>query len=578
VTTATLLNRQHLSLPSDLAAAVAAALDEWQRDDRAVRLWRRDATVWTGGDEARWLGWLGIVGEERARMADLSQFAAEVRRERFTHALLLGMGGSSLAPDVLRATFGELAGAPVLHVLDSTDPAQVLAAERRGPLATTLVVVASKSGTTLEPNILKQYFFARMGAAVGERAGRHFVAITDPGSQLQQVAEHDGFRRTFFGEPTIGGRFSALSRFGLVPAALMGIDVARLLDSAQVMVEACGAARAVRENPGVTLGVALGVAARAGRDKLTIVASPRVAALGGWLEQLVAESTGKDGRAIIPVDGEPLASPAAYGHDRVFVAVALPGDLPAAQIDGLSALEAAGHPVVRIELGDAYGLAQEFFRWEIATAVAGAVMGINPFDQPDVEASKVATRALTAEYEARGALPAESPMLRESGLALLADDANVRALERVAGTDRSAAGVLRAHLSRLKPGDYFALLAYLEMSDAHRAALEQIRRVVAGRFGVATCLGFGPRFLHSTGQAYKGGPDTGVFLQVTCDDREDVAVPGQAYTFGVVKAAQARGDFAVLSERGRRALRVHLGPDVPAGLDQLRRLVAAAAE
>lgn len=578
MTSAAPLNPQRLSLPPDLEAAVSATLDEWLRDDRVARLWRRDASVWTGGDEARWLGWLGIVDEERARVADLAQFAAEVRRERFTHALLLGMGGSSLAPDVLRATFGHLAGAPDLHVLDSTDPAQVLAAERRAPLASTLVVVASKSGTTLEPNILKQYFFDRMRAAVGDRAGRHFVAVTDPGSQMQQVAERDGFRRTFFGEPTIGGRFSALSRFGLVPAALMGIDVARLLDAAQVMVEACGHGRSPADNPGVRLGVTLGVAAVAGRDKLTIVASPRVAALGGWLEQLVAESTGKNGRAIIPVDGEPIAPPAAYGPDRVFVAVAMPGDLPLDQVAGLSALEAAGHPVIRIEVGDNHGLAQEFFRWEVATAVAGAVMGINPFDQPDVEASKVATRALTAEYEARGALPAESPMLRESGLALFADDANVRALERVAGTDRSAAGVLRAHLSRLKPGDYFALLAYLEMSDAHRAALEQVRRVIAGRFRVATCLGFGPRFLHSTGQAHKGGPDTGVFLQVTCDDREDVAVPGQAYTFGVVKAAQARGDLAVLSERGRRALRVHLGPDVPAGLDQLRRLVEAAAE
>lgn len=564
------LNAQVCSLPPALSEAVARATSRWEADRGTERLWARDASLWTGQDEARWLGWLSSPGAQRAQVATYADLAAEVRRDGITHVLLLGMGGSSLAPEVLRMTFGPQAGWPDLIVLDSTDPAQASRTEQQVDLARTLVVVASKSGTTLEPNVFKAYFYDRVRRAVGEaRVGRHFVAITDPGSKLHALAEAEGFLAVCLGEPSIGGRFSALSPFGLVPAALMGLDTAELIDRTEPMVEACR--RTTVDNPGVVLGLVLGVCHAAGRDKLTIFTSPTLFDLGAWLEQLVAESTGKQGKAIVPVDLERLASPDAYGDDRVFVSVRLEGEADE-HGPGLEALESAGHPVVRITLPDRYGIGQEFFRWEIATAVAGALMGIHPFDQPDVEASKTETRRLTTEFEQKGALPGEAPVLREAGMALFTDLANARALERAVG-DRSLVGWLRAHIDRLQPGDYFALLAYVDMHEAHAAVLQEVRHRVGAHARVATCFGFGPRFLHSTGQAYKGGPNTGVFLQVTCDDRADLPVPGAPYTFGVVKAAQARGDFAVLAERGRRALRVHLGPDVTAGLARLRAVI-----
>jgi transaldolase/glucose-6-phosphate isomerase len=568
------LNACRLQLPSPLERAVAAAADTWDRRDSTRRLWARDASLWTGRDEDRWLGWLTIAEEEAARLAEIETCAADVRREGFTDALLLGMGGSSLAPEVMRATFGRLPGAPDFHVLDSTDPAEVRSVERRLDLSRTLVIVASKSGTTLEPEILRRYFFARMEAALGGGAGRRFIAITDPGSALQRIAEQDGFRRIFFGVPSIGGRYSALSRFGLVPGAIMGIDLERWLSASVQMVAACreGSARA---NPGVVLGLLLGEAARLGRDKLTLVGSPALGALGAWLEQLVAESTGKNGKAIIPVDGETLAPPDAYGADRVFAAFAMRGEADKGRRERLDALAAAGHPVVHIEVGGAYALGQEFFRWEMATAVAGALLGINPFDQPDVEASKVATRALTTAYESTGRLPDETPILAAGGLKVFADAGNAAALGLAAGA-RDVVALLRGHFSRIRAGDYFALLAYVERSRRHEAILQRIRHRVRDRARVATCLGFGPRFLHSTGQAYKGGPASGVFLQITCDDAEDLPVPGRRFTFGVVKAAQARGDLAVLAERGRRALRIHLGADVALGLEQLDDLVRQA--
>ena len=572
-TSALPLNPQQLVLPSALRDAVGAAQSDWQTQGRMARLWARDASLWTGGDEHRWLGWLDIAPRELAQAAELSEFARGVAAEGFSHVLLLGMGGSSLAPEVIAMTFGPQSGFPELLVLDSTVPAQVAAFEARLDLARTLVVVASKSGSTLEPNILKRYFFERMRAAVGEaRAGRHFVAITDPGSHLQEVAERDGFRRVFFGLPEIGGRFSALSRFGLVPAAVMGVDVARFLESAMAMSAACGPAVPVSENPGATLGLTIGTAARMGRDKLTLFTSPELRDLGAWLEQLVAESTGKRGRAVIPVDLERVRAASAYGDDRLFVHLTWHGSSDASLDAAADALARAGHPVVRIDVAGPYGLAQEAFRWEMATAVAGAVMGIHPFDQPDVEASKVETRALTSAFEQSGALPGESPIAWDGSLAVFADARNAGALTP-AGAPPSVAGLLRSHFSRIGPGDYFAVLAYVEMSEQHRRLLQELRHAVGEATGAATCLGFGPRFLHSTGQAYKGGPDSGVFLQVTSDDAADLAVPGQRYSFGIVKAAQARGDFAVLAERGRRALRVHLGPDVTAGLRDLTQLV-----
>jgi transaldolase/glucose-6-phosphate isomerase len=393
---------------------------------------------------------------------------------------------------------------------------------------------------------------------------------------MQQVAEADRFLHIFFGRPSIGGRYSALSNFGMVPAAVMGVDTKRLLSGAAEMVRACGPGVAVDENPGAALGVILGTAANAGRDKVTIVTSPAISDLGAWLEQLLAESTGKIGKGIIPVDRENLAAPGAYGNDRLFVYLRLEPGADADQDAKVAALEQAGHPVVRITMASTYDLGAEFFRWEIATAVAGAIIEINAFNQPDVEASKIATRNLTSEYEKNGSLPAEKPVVEEAGIKLFTDEKNAAELATAAGGDRSLAGYIEAHLSRLKAGDYFAVLGYIQMNAEHEQSLQAVRHAVRDQKRVATCLGFGPRFLHSTGQAYKGGPNSGVFLQITCDDLVELPVPGQKYTFGVVKAAQARGDFQVLAERGRRALRVHLGNNVKAGLATLLAAVQKA--
>ena len=570
------IDAQTYKLPQAMTLAFENALADWERNDKVRRLWRGDASLWTGTDEGNWLGWLGITDDQIAHMNALTSIAAEVKQAGFKHALLLGMGGSSLCPEVMRQTFGKIDGFPELHVLDSTDPAQVKAVEAKIDLKNTIFIVSSKSGGTLEPNIFKQYFFERVKQAVGEKdAGSRFIAITDPDSKTQHVAEGDHFRHIFFGLPSIGGRYSALSNFGMVPAAIMGVDIARFLNSTEEMVHACGPTVSVRDNPGVILGTILGVGATQGRDKVTIITSPGIDDLGAWLEQLLAESTGKVGRGIIPVDREALAAPSAYGSDRIFAYLRLESAPDKAQDAAVDALESAGHPVVRIAVEDTYNLGEEFFRWEIATAVAGSIIGINAFNQPDVEASKIATRRLTSEYEEKGQLPAETPIAQTDGVRLYADEKNAEALKRAAG-DQSLASYLKAHLGRLGTGDYFAVLGYIHMNDANEKALQAIRHAVRDSKRVATCLGFGPRFLHSTGQAYKGGPNSGVFLQITCDDSVELPVPGQKYTFGVVKAAQARGDFQVLADRGRRALRIHLGSDVQAGLAKLASAVQQA--
>jgi transaldolase/glucose-6-phosphate isomerase len=567
------LNRQTYKLAGPLAGAVVASIEDWKRNNKVARLWQKDASLWTGTDESNWLGWLTITEEQLAHTEVFRQIAEDVRKARFRHALLLGMGGSSLCPEVLRMTFGKIKGFPELHVLDSTDPAQIRAIEAKLDLKSTICIVSSKSGSTLEPNIYKQYFFERVKAKVGgKEAGNRFIAITDPGSKMQQVAEADKFRKIFFGVPSIGGRYSALSNFGMVPGAIMGLDVAKFLKNTEEMVQACGASTAADANPGVILGNVLGVAANHGRDKLTIITSPGIFDLGAWLEQLIAESTGKSGKGIIPVDRERLAKPAIYGDDRVFAYLRLASKPNKAQDAAVTALEKAGHPVVRITLPNVYNLGQEFFRWEIATAVAGSIMGINAFNQPDVEASKIETKKLTTQYEATGSLPPESPFFEDHGIKLFADEKNAAALK--GGT--KLADVLKTHLARAGASDYFAVLGYITMNPVNEKALQGMRHAVRDEKKVATVLGFGPRFLHSTGQAYKGGPNSGVFLQITCDDAKDLAVPGQKYTFGIVKAAQARGDFAVLAERGRRALRVHLGKNLKSGLATLARAVQKA--
>lgn len=571
------IDRMSFALPKDFASQVAAAIEDWQITGKVRRVWSRDASLWTGADEGNWLGWLGITEDQLAHSQHLTSIAEEAKSAGFSHALLLGMGGSSLCPEMLRMTFGKIDGYPELHVLDSTDPAQIKTLESKIDVANTLFIVSSKSGTTLEPNIFQQYFFERAKQVVGaDKVGQRFIAITDPGSHLEELAKQEGFRQVFFGLPSIGGRYSALSDFGMVPGAVMGMDTLKFLDHADEMAIACSSCLPVRDNPGVVLGAILGVLAKNGRDKVTIITSPGIWDFGAWLEQLLAESTGKEGKGLIPVDRELLGPPEVYGNDRIFAYLRLESVPDQSQDKAVELLEKAGQPVVRIQVADPYDLGQEFFRWEIATAVAGSIIGINAFNQPDVEASKIATKNLTAEYEKVGSLPSEAPILEEDGIKLFADEKNTASLAEAAGSDKSLVGYLRAHLNRLNAGDYFGLLAYIEMNEAHEERLQAMRHAVRNRKHVATCLGFGPRFLHSTGQAYKGGPNTGVFLQITCEDALDIPVTGQSYTFGIVKAAQARGDFQVLAERNRRALRVHLGPDVQAGLMRLRQMIETA--
>lgn len=563
------INSISYSLPSMIEDEVKSAITAWNADKAVRRIWEKDPSVWTGGEEAKWLGWLTITAEETSGIQKYIELARDVEDAGFTHILLMGMGGSSLCPEVLGMTFGKTQ----FHILDSTDPAQVRAVENKLDIAKTLFIVSSKSGSTLEPNCFKQYFFDLLSRST-DRPGQQFIAVTDPGSKMEQAAKDDGFRRIFYGKPEIGGRFSALSAFGLVAAAAMGVDVEILLARACEMADVCRRNDAF-ENPGALLGLILGMCHKHGRDKLTIVTSSEIHDLGAWLEQLIAESTGKRGVAIIPVDREPLMDAENYYNDRVFVHLTVKGSATDEDTyTKLEEIEKAGHPLARIELESLYHISQEFFRWEFATAVAGSVMGIDPFDQPDVEAAKIEARKITDEYERTGSLPKEEPFFSANGISLFSDEKNVSELRAAAGDGASLGSYLKAHISRLGTGDYFALLAFIEMNPAHETLLQQIRKKVLDKELSATCLGFGPRFLHSTGQAYKGGANNGVFLQITCSDPSDLLVPGQKYTFGVVKAAQARGDLQVLTDRGRRALRVHIDGDLSAGLQTISEAIS----
>lgn len=557
------------ALPADLENAVQKGLKDWCKDGTIRKLWNKDASVWTGGEEAKWLKWLDTVDERLAHVAELESFQAEVKARGFKQVLLMGMGGSSLGPEVLAETFGKHEGFGHLYVLDSTDPQQVATYAKKIDPANTLFIVASKSGGTLEPNIMLAYFHDLAKKALGEKVGSHFVAITDPGSKLEALAKKEGFWKIFAGEPQIGGRYSVLSNFGLVPAAASGIPVKLFLEDALRGVRMSDASVPPAQNPGVLLGTILGVAAtQFGHDKLTVIATPQIADFGAWLEQLVAESTGKHGKGIIPIDEETLGGPKRYGTDRLFVYLRLAPEHRHEQDEAIATLIDAGQPVVTITLHSKRQIAQEFFRWELATAVAGAFLGIDPFDQPDVEASKVETRKLTDAYNKTGKLPAEQPFAEHGPFAFFADKTNAAALK-----GDSAEAILKAHFDRVKAGDYVALLAYIERDAATREWIQHTRLKIRDAKTVATAAEFGPRFLHSTGQAYKGGPNTGVFLQITADDAHDLPVPGENYSFGVVKAAQARGDFDVLAERGRRALRVHIRGSLKDGLAELAKAV-----
>ncbi len=566
------LNTMIYSLPEDLQTAVEATIKDWNENGKVAKFWAKDAAIWSNDDEAKWLGWLDIVERQLSDKQKFADFQAEVKAENFTHILLLGMGGSSLCPEVLSFTFGKQDGFPALHINDSTDPTQIRAVEAKIDLAKTLFFVSSKSGSTLEPNIFQQYFFKRVSETIGaEKTGSRFVAITDPNSKMQKVAEENNFRRIFYGDATIGGRYSALSDFGMIPLSAMGVDVADFLTRTSEMVTACQNENAV-ENAGVILGAILGTAWRDfGRDKVTIYTSPKILDLGAWLEQLIAESTGKIGKSLIPIDREPMVDADEYGDDRTFVYLKVEGD--DAHDAEVEKLEKSGQPIIKIVLPSTLNLGQEFFRWEIATAVAGAIMEINPFNQPDVEASKIVTKKLTSEYEETGSLPSEQPIFEGESIKLFTDERNAEELNEAVSDNKTLENYLAAHFNRIETDDYFGLLAYIEMNDANQKSLDEIRQTVLENFKVATCLGFGPRFLHSTGQGYKGGANNGVFLQITADDAEDLPVPNQKYTFAIVKAAQARGDFAVLAERKRRALRVHLSADVQKGLAKLGEII-----
>ena len=568
-----------IAAPPALREAVNGEAVHWTVAGRLGRLWERDPAVWTGGDEGRWLGWLDVPDPDGPEARRLEAFVERLRRDGFRTAALLGMGGSSLGPEMLGRIFGAARGVD-LRVLDSTIPARVRAFEAALDLDRTLFVVSSKSGSTLETRLLHAHFFERVRRRVGEAAAGRFAAITDPGSALDRLALERGFRAVFHGEASIGGRYSALSHFGLAPAALAGVDVRRLLTRARGMAEACGPESPASANPGVQLGLLLGRAARGGRDKATLVTSPGLDGLGAWVEQLLAESTGKNGRGIIPVDGERLGEPSAYGDDRVFVATTLNGEADERREAALDALVRAGHPVARIRVDDRYGVAAECFRWQFATAVAGAVLGVHPFDQPDVEASKTATRALT-DPAASGGRPAPA-----SPVAELAYDGGVvtacaarpyaAALRRSAGAEAPLQEWVAAHLRRLRPRGYFAVLAYVEPCARHQRILDELRHDARAASRAATTVGFGPRFLHSTGQAHKGGPAGGLFLIITCAHAADVPAPDGALTFGAVADAQAAGDCAVLAARGRRWLRLHLDGDVGNGLAAAAALVSEA--
>ncbi|MCH4055688.1 MAG: bifunctional transaldolase/phosoglucose isomerase [Acetobacter fabarum] len=566
------LTTSKANLPADLQTALDTGLEAWRKDGTIRRLWRKDASVWTGNSESDWLNWLDVVDERLAHVDELEAFQAEVKARGFKQVLLMGMGGSSMGPEVLAMTFGKHEGFGHLYVLDSTDPQQVAAFERKIDPEHTLFIVASKSGSTLEPNIMLSYFQDLAKRALKDKAGAHFVAITDPGSKLEALARQEGFWKVFAGDPKIGGRYSILSNFGLVPAAAAGVPIKLFLEDALLGVRLSDASVPPAQNAAVLLGTIMGVAAtQFGRDKLTVVATPQIADFGAWLEQLVAESTGKHGKGIIPIDDETLGGPKRYGSDRLFVYLRLAPEHRHEQDEAIATLIDAGQPVITITLHHTRQIAQEFFRWELATAVSGAFLGIDPFDQPDVEASKIETRKLTDAYNKTGKLPAEQPFAEHGPFAFFADKTNAAALK-----GDSAETILKAHFDRVKAGDYVGLLAYIERDAATREWIQHTRLKIRDAKTVATAAEFGPRFLHSTGQAYKGGPDSGVFLQITADDAHDLPVPGENYSFGVVKAAQARGDFDVLAERGRRALRVHIRGDLKTGLADLAKALHSA--
>lgn len=547
--------------------AIEKEMASWQSQKKITELWDAKNTLWTHTDENHWMGWLHIADVEQNQVPEINALASELQGEGIKHVVVLGMGGSSLCPAMLASIFPKPLGYPQLHVLDSTDPLQIKHIEAQLDLSKTVFIVSSKSGSTLEPNIFEQYFYKRLQQVLKrDDVGNHFIVITDPGSKLSLLATAKKFRATYFGLASIGGRYSALSNFGMVPGGLMGIDLIDFLQHAEAMMQACSHTD-LEDNPGVILGVILGVCANNGKNKVTLVASSGILALGAWLEQLLAESTGKLGKGVIPVDNESLADPKFYGKDRVFAYIRLDSAPDTAQDEAIDKLEKAGHVVVRLHLADKSRLAEQLFQWEIATAVAGSVMGINAFNQPDVESAKVRALQLTHQFDKDGTTLQQTPLCSGNGLTIFAPS------EPALAKRDTIINCLRSLLSEIQIGDYVDLAAFIEMSDEHQDILQEIRVLIRNNKKVATCLGFGPRFLHSTGQAYKGGPNTGVFIQLTADHNDDLIVPDHRFTFGFVINAQAIADYEELVKRGRRLVRVHLGKDVKKGLHQLKSII-----
>jgi transaldolase/glucose-6-phosphate isomerase len=560
---------QELSL-AEAQSTVGERIQQLVAQDYANRLWKKDASLWADDPKIQQqiknaLGWLHVAEKMESNLGELEAFSREVEDAGFQHVVHMGMGGSSLAPLVIERTFtGRKAGLP-LTVLDTTDPFTVQTISRQVPLEKTLFIVASKSGTTAEPLAFGEYFYQRLQELKPGRAGENFVAITDPGTPLVELAAKRNFRRIFLNFPDIGGRYSALSYFGLLPASLAGVDVSGLLESAMRMQHASASCVKGAENPGLALGAVLGELASQGCDKVTFLIPEPIASLGMWLEQLLAESTGKQGRGLVPVVSEPLGAPPVYGHDRVFVHYRLAGEREPHLESAVQALQHAGQPLVTIRMNDRLDLGQEFMRWEIATAVAGAILKINAFDQPNVQESKDNTNRLLAGVRQKGSLPDERPALVEKSLSLFVENKN-----------GSIAGSLSQLFIQAKAGSYLALLAYLPEQPEVERALQSLRLRLRDRLQIATTLGYGPRYLHSTGQLHKGGPNSGLFLMVTAGDNQDVPIPGEPYTFGVFKQAQALGDMQSLHQHGRRIARIHLGNDLSAGLEALQNAVETA--
>lgn len=563
--------------PKSLRSAVISGLEKLEQQHATSRIWEHDASLWKSDPAVQQqirdrLGWLTVANTMQEKRSEISALVDKMRQEGYKYAVLCGMGGSSLCPEVLRLTFGVADGYLNLFVLDTTDPDTILSVEQQIDLKTTLFIIASKSGKTLETLSQFKYFFDKVeaslaAAAQNDLAGSHFVAITDPGTSLEQLAHEHGFRHVFSNPPDIGGRYSALSFFGLVPGALIGVDIEQLLVRAQQMMGACGEGDTEKpHNPGLDLGAILGVLGAQGRNKVTFIISSEISSYGLWVEQLIAESTGKEGRGLLPVAGEQPGTPQDYGDDRLFVYLKALNDInDNSTLDKVvQTLQDAGQPVVHLDLQNRYDLGGEFFRWEFATAVAGHFLDINPFNEPNVQESKDNTNRILDQYKQDGKLPEPKPV---------ASDGNITAYGGPQHNTHSLSDYLHTFLGQVRPADYIAIMAYVQPTEATEAALESLRTYLRDHYKVATTIGYGPRFLHSTGQLHKGGANNGVFIQITGDIQQDVAIPGDLYTFGTLMAAQALGDLYSLENHQRRVIRLHIAGNTVQGLQRIKQIM-----